>query len=193
MALPSITYRVDAHDRILSVGGPWDEFANDNSGEAATARQVVGRGLFEFITDATTQHLYRQMLARARAGRDLRFTYRCDSPDTRRLMAMEMRLVDSAGVVEFRSAPLQEQPRAPVHFPQADGTSDEPERLQRACGWCNRLEVDGEWMEVEDAMQRLRLLEHAAPPTVTHGMCEDCLARMLAELDATDAAAAGGG
>lgn len=185
MALSSIVYLVDGHDRIVSVGGPWDEFALENSGDAATAQQVIGRGLFEFVTDPTTQHLYRQMLARARAGRDLRFTYRCDSPDTRRLMAMEMRLVDGAGVVEFRSTPLQEQPRAPAHFPQADGATDEPEPMQRACGWCNRFEVDGEWLEVEAAAQRLQLLERAAPPTVTHGMCEDCLAQMLAELDAT--------
>lgn len=184
MTSPSIVYRIDGHDRIVSVGGPWDAFADENGGEGAARSRVIGRNLFDFITDPTTQQLYRQMLTQARAGRDLQFSYRCDSPDTRRLMEMQMRLVDDAGSVEFRSTPLEEQPRAPVHLAQADGATDgEPEALQRSCGWCNRLDVNGEWLEIEEAVTRLRLMERATPPAVTHGMCEDCLARMLAELD----------
>lgn len=184
MTPPSIVYRIDGHDRIVSVGGLWDAFARDNDGDAVVSRRVIGRNLFDFITDRTTQQLYRQMLTQARAGRDLQFSYRCDSPDTRRLMEMAMRLVDEAGTVEFRSTPLEEQPRAPVHLAQADGATDDgSEALQRSCGWCNKLEVDGEWLEIEDAVARLGLMERVTPPMVTHGMCEDCLARMLAELD----------
>lgn len=185
MAFPSIVYRVDGLDRVVSVGGPWDAFARENDGDAVVARHIIGRHLFDFVTDPTTQHLYRKMLARARAGRDLNFTYRCDSPGVRRLMEMQMRLVNDDGSVEFSSTPLHEQPRVPVDLPQADGAADAPETLQRACGWCNRFEVDGEWLEIEEAAARLRLLERTSPPTVTHGMCEECASRMLAELDET--------
>lgn len=183
MASPTIVYRVDAQDRIVSVNGAWNAFASANGGATIVSTRIIGRNLFEFITDATTQQLYRQMLARIRSGQDLQYTYRCDSPDRRRLMEMEMRLADDAGSVEFRSVSLEEHARAPLHVSQADGADDaEDTALQRSCGWCNRLEVEGEWLEIEDALPKLRFMEHERPATLTHGMCDECLARMLAEL-----------
>lgn len=180
----TIVYRVDADDRIVSVSSAWDPFAIANNGREVTASSVLGKNLFEFIGDRTTRHIYRQMLARIRAGGNLRYRYRCDSPDCRRLMEMQIVATAEKGGVEFRSVTVEEHPRTPMVVPQADGALDpDPEELQRACGWCNRLDVDGTWMEIEDALPRLRLLERASPPTVTHGICEDCLARMTDELE----------
>ncbi|HRN53682.1 MAG TPA: PAS domain-containing protein [Gemmatimonadaceae bacterium] len=183
MDTPTIVYRVDGEDRIVAVNGAWNAFASANGGGAITESRIIGRNLFEFVTDATTQQLYRQMLARIRGGQDLTYTYRCDSPNRRRLMEMEMRLVDDAGSVEFRSVPLEEQARAPLHVAQADGADDSEDTvLQRSCGWCNRLEVEGTWLEIEEAIPRLGVMEQRQPATLTHGMCDDCLERMLAEL-----------
>lgn len=50
------------------------------------------------------------------------------------------------------------------------------------CGWCNRVDAGGAWVEIEEALPRLRLLEYATPPKVTHGMCEGCLETMKAQL-----------
>lgn len=183
MTTSTIVYRVDAQDRIVSVNGAWNAFASANGGASVVSTRVLGRNLFEFIVDATTQQLYRQMLARIRSGQDLQYSYRCDSPDRRRLMEMEMRLVDDDGSVEFRSVPVEEHARAPLHLPQADGADEPPDtELQRSCGWCNRLEVEGEWLEIEEALPKLGVMEQRSPATLTHGMCDDCLERMLAEL-----------
>ncbi len=184
MTTESISYRIDRDDRIVTVNAAWDAFAAANSGEAAAGDRVVGRGLFEFIGDATTRALYRQMLARIRGGRDMRFTFRCDSPQCRRLMAMHVRRTDDDGGVEFRSETLEERPRPPVWVPQADGAADTNVRVPlRVCGWCNRVDVAGEWLELEEAMPRLGVLEEAAPPDLTHGICEACFERMAAELE----------
>ena len=125
MDTPTIVYRVDGEDRIVAVNGAWNAFASANGGGAITASRIIGRNLFEFVTDATTQQLYRQMLARIRGGQDLTYTYRCDSPDRRRLMEMEMRLVDDAGSVEFRSVPLEERhvPRSTWRRPTVPTTA----------------------------------------------------------------------
>ena len=48
------------------------------------------------------------------------------------------------------------------------------------CGWCDRFEVDGEWVEVEEAAQRLELFDRAELPTISHGICPDCNALLLA-------------
>ena len=55
------------------------------------------------------------------------------------------------------------------------------ERL-RACGWCNRVDVDGAWTEVEDATARLGLFERPEVPAVAHGVCGECERRMAALL-----------
>lgn len=184
MDWPPIIYRVDAADRITSVNNAWDAFATANDGAAILSERVVGRHLFDFIGDASTRQLFLQMLTRIRSGKSLRYSYRCDSPNCRRLMEMQIHRIDSVGAVEFQSVTLEAVSREPLHLPQADGAdAAEPAKLQRVCGWCNRLDVDGRWMEIEDAVPRLRLMEQSAAPMLTHGMCEDCVARMMTELE----------
>lgn len=188
MGLPTIIYTVDAHDRIVSVNEAWDRFATQNEGTAYLAEHIVGRNLFEFIGDDSTRQIYRQMLVRIRGGTDLEYRYRCDSLDCRRLMEMRVRATNSEGGVEFRSITLdatQRTPmRTPMRLPQADGAEvTEPAEFQRACGWCNRLDVNGVWLEMEEALPLLLLHETPTAPTLTHGMCEACLAKMKAELD----------
>lgn len=189
MDLPTIAYRIDATDRITSVDKAWDVFAADNKGTAILGVHVVGRQLFDYIADPTTRQLYRQILSRVRSGADVRYGYRCDSPSCRRLMQMQIRGADALGGVEFRSITLEVVPREALNIPQADGADAvEPAKLQRVCGWCNRLDVDGAWMEIEDALPRLRLMERLATQMLTHGMCEDCVARMMTELEMASSA-----
>lgn len=184
-----IVYRIDAADRLTFVGAGWDDFALANNGAGATGESVLGRPLWDFISDVTTAEIYRQVLARIRTGRAMRFEFRCDSPECRRLLEMKIQLVDDTGAVEFRSTTLEEHEREQpsVQSAQADGAGPEDEPgLIRVCGWCNRLDAAGEWVEVEEALPRLRLLEYPDGRMLTHGICEDCLVKMTAELVAMD-------
>jgi hypothetical protein len=180
-----ITYRIDAADRLTAVSEQWDTFARANQGGASTASAVIGRSLWDFISDATTTELYRQVLARIRAGRAMTYSFRCDSPECQRLLEMRIRLVDETGAVEFRTETLFSGARALPPVSQGDGSvGAEPEEMIRMCGWCNRIDVAGEWLEVEQAMPRLPLMEYPAQSMLTHGICEVCLARMTAEVEA---------
>lgn len=182
MPTSTLVYRIDGQDRIVSVSDSWNAFAMANDGADVVASRVVGRNLFDFIVDPTTQALYRKMLVRIRGGRSFGFRYRCDAPAVRRLMEMELRQTDMQGGVEFRSGPVEEVARESLSLPQAAGSpGGGPVAPQRACGWCNRLDVEGEWLEIEEALPRLRLLERPSAP-LTHGICEECLARVLESL-----------
>lgn len=184
MEFPTIVYQVDAEDRIVSVNDAWDIFAAQNDGNSATAERVVGRNLFEFISDPSTQYIYKQVLARIRSGSPFRFVFRCDSPIYRRLMQMEMQASDDRGSVEFRSTTLDATLRPAVQIPQADGAdAPQPQELQRVCGWCNRLDVNGTWLEIEQALPLLQMMEVATAPMVTHAMCDECMQRMVAEME----------
>ena len=62
-------------------------------------------------------------------------------------------------------------------------TIRDPDRYLTICSWCKRVDVgDDKWAEVEDAVRDLELFNGTLLPTLTHGMCLDCLASIESEL-----------
>lgn len=160
-----VVYRIDAGDMLVEVNDAWRAFALEN-GAPSLADGAVGTSLWAAIDGAELRHVWGILLDRARAGAPVDVPYRCDGPGMRRHMRMTMRGFPDGGV-EFVSRILDAEPREPV-------PTDE---LLRACSWCNRFHV-GEWLEPEDATERAGLLG-AAPPPITHGICEDCRAEVM--------------
>ena len=58
------------------------------------------------------------------------------------------------------------------------------ERLLRHCAWCDRLEVGGEWLDLEAIGSGQVQIATALIHRSTHGICPDCLQRTLAEGEA---------
>jgi hypothetical protein len=47
------------------------------------------------------------------------------------------------------------------------------------CGWCDRFEVDGDWVEVEEAAKRLELFRRKEMPALDHRVCPACSKLLL--------------
>jgi hypothetical protein len=168
----ALVYRIDVQGRISYVNLAWSDFARANQGEAVMPEQVLGSSLLESVEDPTVQQLYSEMIKRARAGKPVRFKYRCDAPDRRRTFEMDIRQLDN-GEVEFISALRHEEVRPTVAVLQAGAPRDN--RLLRVCSWCQQVALpDSTWVPVEVAVQRLGLLEAETFPGLTHGICEPC-------------------
>jgi hypothetical protein len=174
-AVSEIIYRVNDRDEIVHVSEGWCAFARANHGP----EDVLHRPLWDFVADPTTRQLYRDVLAAVRGGRVIHFELRCDSPAIRRLLEMVISPAD-AGQVEFRTRVLWEQPRPPAEMLGSDPSRSG--ELLRACGWCKLVNVGGEWVEVEQAVARLRLFDRPRLPMLTHGICDGCYARMIQTL-----------
>jgi hypothetical protein len=171
----AVTYRIDERDDIVFVSESWGRFAVAN-GAAGLATGVLGRLLWDFVGEMTTRQLYENLVDR---GRTAAFTYRCDAPECRRFMHMTLRPSGRRGV-EFDSVTLRTEARRPIVLaPAPAGPAD---RLLCMCSWCKRVDVHGAWEEIETAVQRLAVFDAGAPPAVTHAMCADCQARILAEI-----------
>ena len=52
-----ILYRLNDRDEIVFVNDVWSEFATANDGRHLVPSQVLGRSLWDFITDLTTRQL----------------------------------------------------------------------------------------------------------------------------------------
>lgn len=180
MANESVVYRIDVHDKITSANREWDRFAIDNSSEHLVFERIASRSLWDFISDATTQLLYRDILERVRSGHRLSFPLRCDSADRRRFLEMHMQLVDH-GAVEFEVRTLSLEIRPPQELLESGGRRTKA--FLRMCSWCKRIPDGNDWIEIEEAVAKMRLFEADSLPMISHGMCEQCELKMHRSLD----------
>jgi FixJ family two-component response regulator len=170
-----VVFSIDRHDEIVTVNDAWTTFALVNDAHELVEDRVLQRSIWDFVVDATTRQLYGDLLLRVRRGMPARFPFRCDSPTARR--HLEMRLTPGPDdAVQFESVVLASDLRVEQllwdrHVPRGQD-------LVRACSWCKRVELAGEWVEVEDATRRLRLFERHDMPRVSHGICLDCIEAM---------------
>lgn len=180
---PIIRYAIDAEDRICFVDEGWRRFAQANDGEELVGPSTLGRSIWDGISDPTTRALYQQIVARVRQGRSARFTLRCDGPGCRRLLEMTISLAPDGSVL-FETQALRVTEREPVDLLSRRATRSTT--LLRACAWCNRIDAGfgtDDWVDVEEAVERLRLFEAEQMPRVTHGICGSCLASMERTLE----------
>ena len=170
-----VVFSIDRHDHIVEVNNAWTTFALANDAPELVRGRVLRRSFWDFIADGTTRQLYGDLLLRVRRGMPVQFPFRCDSPTARR--HLEMRLTPGPDdAVQFESVVLASELR--VQQPLLDRYVRRGEDFVRMCAWCKRVELGGEWADVEKALGQLRIFERHDVPSVTHGICPDCLDSM---------------
>jgi hypothetical protein len=171
--LPTIEYLVGPDSTVLEIHGPWDDFARDNAATGLSAGSVLGRRLDDFVAGPEVRLIYQALLGRIRqTGKPARFTFRCDGPTCRRFMEMRLDLA-APDVVRFRSRVLREEPRDAQ--PLLDVRTKRSEVLLTVCSWCKRFKTESDdWVEVEEYVERTKLMEADILPRISHGMCPSC-------------------
>jgi len=166
---PEIVYKINDLDELTYLSPGWDGFAAANDGPEVAAEKVLGRRLWEFISDETTLSLYREMVDQAHAGRHLEFRFRCDSPTSCRQMSMNI-AKGADGQIQFISKTLREDERPAADL--LDATLPRIGGLLKNCGWCKRMDIGaGLWSEIEEAANAFSLFERTSLPPLSHGMC----------------------
>ena len=163
----TIVYRLDQENQIISVDGPWDDFALDNEGSNAIACQVEGRPIWHFITGDTTRMWFEVMLKSARLRQTtLELCYRCDSPELKRFM--RMRIVPGENdILSIEHEQIGEERRAsPVTIRYA---GNKPVgSFNTRCSMCGRLKQGPDWLEPEQQ-------KHPSDTVnVIYTVCESC-------------------
>jgi hypothetical protein len=178
MSTETLSYAIDEEDHLIRVDEGYYRFAKENGwNEAGT---TLGRSLWDFVAGDEMKRLQRLLVRRIREGvGDVELPFRCDGPDVRR--EMNIRIVARPGgrVVLFSARLRSEQAR---DLPQLllDPATPRSEETLRMCGWCDRFEVGGEWVEVEEAARQLELFNQPELPKIDHGICPECSGLLLA-------------
>lgn len=176
IAHDDVVYWLDANDQICFVNEAYDRFATAHAVGQVASSAVLKQSIWDYITDTTTRQIYRIVLTRVRAGHAIRFRIRCDSPGHRRSLQIEVNPSESK-IVEFRVRTLYATERP--HTALLDAHVLRSGELLRICSWCNKVQLNGAWWEIDDALVRLHLFEQGELPGLTHGICESCSKSMM--------------
>jgi hypothetical protein len=171
--MPELVYHLNARDEISSANEEWRSFALANDGEPVLLPHIRGRQLWDFIDDLETEHIYRLLHHRVRdSGVPVRLSFRCDAPQRRRLLELEIAPKIERGLT-YRVRTLMEEERTPVAV--LDPNSPRSESFVTICGWCKRIAAPPRgWLEVEEALAALSFFDNPRPPQLTHGICDEC-------------------
>jgi hypothetical protein len=180
--MAELEYCVNAEDQISSVNHEWLSFAEANEGRTLLPPGILGRSLWAFVGDIETRHIYGVLHRRVRAhGRPVRLSFRCDGPERRRLLQLDI-LPQRDQELLYRVRTLKQEFRELV--PLLDPQRPRQESFVRMCGWCKRVAVGPrKWLEVEEALAALGLFDEPRPPQLTHGICESCSESLSGILD----------
>jgi len=178
MTAERLSYAIDEHDHLIRVDQGFYRFAEENGWSEAGSS--LGRSLWDYVAGQELVKLQRLLIRRIRdeVG-DVELPFRCDAPEVRR--EMKIRIVARPGgrIVLFSARLRMEEERGSPQ-PLLDPEAPRSEEMIEMCGWCDRFEVEGEWIEVEEAAKRLELFNRSELPALSHGICPDCSAMLLA-------------
>lgn len=162
---------------IHSIGGGWNDFAEENNAPGLTTDSVIGHSLWDYISDPAVMHFYSGAVkAVLKNGKTISLPYRCDAPDWRR--SMKLRLIRSSKeLCEVISTTTAMEPRPWVEL--LDDTMERSEFWLPICSWCKRVGIDdSRWLEVEDAANELSENEVWPLPRMVHVTCPECQAKL---------------
>jgi len=173
----SLSYAIDDQDHLIKVDQGYYRFAEENGWDGAGSS--LGRSLWDFVAGSEMQKVQRILLRRIRDEvREVELPFRCDGPDVRREMQIKIVSHSSGRTVMF-AARVDSEQRRNGHQPMLDPLAPRGDETLAMCGWCDRFEVDGEWLEVEEAAKRLDLFRRNRLPALDHGVCPACSKLLL--------------
>jgi hypothetical protein len=166
-----LSYTVDADDRITAIDGAWDEFAAANGAPGLTRESVIGTRLFDHVMGLEPREIASLLLLRARSGHAVSVGFRCDAPDRRRFLRLDLVLV-AGECVQCTSTLVREEerPAQPLLDPRVPRSGD----MLAICSWCRRARAGEQWLEIEEAVEKLGLLNEHQLPAITHTICPRC-------------------
>lgn len=167
-----LCYWLDIGDVIVEVSPQWEIFARANGGVGIEPGNVVGRNLLAFVEGDVTRMYVRSLVQSVRLmRRPVCRSYRCDSPDTRRLMEMRIS-IENSGLLRWEHRVLHTEPLARRLAFKVQPGAVAARRFVVRCSICNRLKAPGGWCEPDQA-DASEGPDETIP--VIYGVCPDCL------------------
>lgn len=164
----STIFALDADGRIAFVNDAWSDFARANGGEGVDA--WFGRVWLECVPDALVD-FYVDALECARTGDEpWSHEYECSSPEVRRELRATISPLRGGGFLFVHTLVLEMPHESVITGEAGPGLRDASGVMVQCCHCrCVRVPTTRRWLFVPSVLA-------SAPDSVSHGLCEPCLA-----------------
>lgn len=163
-----LIYRIDPSHRITYVNDEWDRVVE----RKLLSGSVIGRVIWDYISDTSTESIYRDLIQSLTVGDPVEFPLRCDSPDRRTLLQMKVELL-RGGEVQFTSVPVSSEPHQAEHKLKIP-----PGEVVHVCSWCKRIRWNDSWADLVPVLNDSCLFSFEKLPQLSHGICDSCHSAM---------------
>ena len=172
-ALSTYEYTLTTDDRVASVTPRFLAFAQENGAPELTTDAVVGRSVFDFVSGTTTQQLYSAIYSRVRSDNVVVvLPFRCDSATVRREMIMRIGKQPD-DLLAVQCTLISAEPRQSLRA--LDREVGRNDKQLTICSLCLNVLVEPVgWMDIEDAVLSLHLLEKETAPQLMYAVCPKC-------------------
>jgi hypothetical protein len=175
---PVYFYEIDENDRIIAASDTWDAFALENEGEHLVIDKVRGDLIWDHIKDEETVDLYRRIFGAARRGRPVQFFLRCDSPEVRRMLSVNVARSDSGKDLRISTMLFRADKRQRLTLRGQEGSS------VPVCSWCEKVLLpEHGWQELEEAVGPLEQENSADTCQLSYTVCPDCRRQIERQLE----------
>ncbi len=170
----AVIYKIDQNDNITYLNPQWDIFALANQADHLKKEIVLNSSLWTYISCQDTRQIYRAIFEKIRKNRTVMIIpYRCDSPDTRRFMTLEISASENA-TIKFISRTERVEKREPVDI--LNSSANRSEEFIAICSWCKKVRVEPDnWIELEHFMSLNKPFLKGHTPALSHSICPSCL------------------
>lgn len=195
--MDGVAYIVASDGTIRAVGGEWRRFALGNEGGGiADPDSVVGTRLLDHVTGEAVRVSLVALMERGAAHGRVVYSYRCDSPELRRVMRMSITCLEDSILPSllFHSVQLETHDRVALgHLnpPKPIGAGDELPFLEVSadelpflgiCSYCadvrfpaGAAEGDGRWISAQEYYRR----GGTEAVMLSHSVCPRCIEEIL--------------
>lgn len=191
-AIDGVALVIDRDMKVQSVGTRnWEAFWCENGGAPPGEASIIGSTVTDAFTPGSVRNTFRQMFAELFAGQraSLRLDYRCDAPDTRRVMRLSVTPILARGEDEIRyvlyqSVLLDSEQRPPLALFGAPATGLERPDILKICCVCAKVATPAtgaggqqQWLDAQDYYAQ----GGKEVSMLSHGFCEPCASKLLAD------------
>ncbi|MDX2185580.1 MAG: hypothetical protein SFV32_01505 [Opitutaceae bacterium] len=175
MKAPVLEYTLDHELRLLRY---------HTEGDQTYLHSLLGKPVLSVVKNVTLHTLLEVLFQKVvRTGRKVEASYRCDTPTMKRYCTMVVHRVGSGSDRGVQVNNYMDQIENRPYQPLLDWKLPAGDRFVSLCSWCKRMrDSSGAWVEIDDAVRDLRLMQEGPIPQITHGMCERCYDYLMGKI-----------
>ncbi|ADR19535.1 hypothetical protein [Calditerrivibrio nitroreducens] len=142
------------------------------------AKQYIGKNYFDSTYDEMLKKILSKIFDAVRKkGSPFKTTYRCDNEVELRLYELKITPMVN-NILKLKHELINTTKReTKLNF---SSTSD---IIYTMCAWCNKIKYQDNFIELEDAVNKMHLLEYNFLPKFSHGICPDCYTGLIKEIE----------